>query len=99
MHSIPVENSDRPTSQEANHTGKVRKATRGRENAVHRKQELVKNKDDKIIRYWVQELVRFCPGGEKRYDTLEVKSLKQITRYDHKNNGRRLKTCLLSIRR
>ena len=37
MHSIPVENSDRPKSQEANHAEKVYKATRGRESALQRK--------------------------------------------------------------
>jgi len=63
----------------------VRKATRGRESALQRKQELVKSQGDKIIRNWVQELVHFCPGREKGYDSLEVKSLKRITRYDHKN--------------
>ena len=64
-HSIPVKNSKRPKSQEANHAGKVRKATRGRESALQRKQEVVRNEGGEIIRYWVQELLHCWPGGEK----------------------------------
>ena len=60
----------------------MRKATRGRESALQRKQEQVKSEGEKIIRNWVQELVRFYPSGERGYDILEVKSLKRITRYE-----------------
>ena len=93
MHSIPVENSDRPKSREANHVEKVHTATRGRESVLQRKQEIVKSEGDKIIRNWVQELVRFYPSGERGYDILEVMSLKRITRY----TARRSKSCLLSV--
>jgi hypothetical protein len=82
MHSIPVENGDRPKSREDNHAERVYTATRGCESALHRKQKIVKSEGDKIIRNWVQELVRLYPSGERGYDILEVKSLKRITRYE-----------------
>ena len=77
MHSIPVENRDRPKSREDNHAERVHMATRGCEGAMQRKQKVVKSEGDKIIRKWVQELVRFYPSGERGYDILEVKSLKR----------------------
>ena len=77
MHSIPVENRDRPKSREDNHAERVHMATRGCEGALQRKQKVVKSEGDKIIRKWVQELVRFYPSGERGYDILEVKSLKR----------------------
>jgi hypothetical protein len=82
MHSIPVENGDRPKSREDNHAERVYTATRGCESALQRKQKIVKSEGDKIIRNWVQELVRLYPSGERGYDILEVKSLKRITRYE-----------------
>ena len=72
-------------SREDNHAERVHMATRGCEGAMQRKQKVVKSEGDKIIRKWVQELVRFYPSGERGYDILEVKSLKRITRYDEKN--------------
>jgi hypothetical protein len=63
----------------------VHTATRGCESALQRKQKIVKSEGAKIIRDWVQELVRFYPSGERGYDILEVKSLKRFTRYDEKN--------------
>ena len=77
MHSIPVENRDRPKGREDNHAERVHMATLGCEGAMQRKQKVVKSEGDKIIRKWVQELVRFYPSGERGYDILEVKSLKR----------------------